>query len=47
MNAAELLPHLRELFSRDAEFTNREAWELAWLLVSLNYTTTISRTKPR
>jgi hypothetical protein len=38
VNAAELLPLLRELFSRDAEFTNREAWELAWLLFSLNYT---------
>lgn len=38
MNAAELLPLIRELFSRNPEYRCREPWELQWLLFSLNYT---------
>jgi hypothetical protein len=37
MNAAQLLPLLRELFSRNPEYRYREPWELQWLLFSLNY----------
>jgi hypothetical protein len=38
LNAWELLPLIRELFSRSPEYRYREAWELQWLLFSLNYT---------
>jgi hypothetical protein len=38
MNAAELLPLLRELFSRNTEYRGHEPWELVWLLFSLRYT---------
>jgi hypothetical protein len=38
VNAAELLPLVRELFSRDHEYRDRESWELQWLLFSLRYT---------
>lgn len=37
MNAAELLPLLRELFSRNPEYRDHEPYELAWLLFSLRY----------
>jgi hypothetical protein len=37
VSAWELLPLLRELFSRNPEYTNREAWELQWILFSLCY----------
>jgi hypothetical protein len=38
VSAAELLPLLRELFSRNPEYRDHEPWELAWLLFSLRYT---------
>ena len=38
MNAAELLPLIRELFSRNPEYRHHQAWELQWILFSLNYT---------
>jgi hypothetical protein len=38
MNAAEPLPLLRELFSRNTEYRGHEPWELVWLLFSLRYT---------
>ncbi len=38
MSAAQLLPLLRELFSRNPEYRAREPWELQWLLFSLRYT---------
>ncbi len=38
MNAAQLLPLLRELFSRNPEYRDHEPLELAWLLFSLRYT---------
>ena len=38
MSAWELLPLVRELLSRNPEDRYREAWELQWLLFSLNYT---------
>jgi hypothetical protein len=38
VSAAELLPLVRELFSRNPEYRDHEAWELQWLLFSLNYT---------
>jgi hypothetical protein len=37
VNAAGLLPLLRELFSRNPEYRDHEPWELAWLLFSLRY----------
>ena len=38
MIAADLLPLVRELFSRNPEFRDHAAWELQWLLFSLRYT---------
>jgi hypothetical protein len=38
VNARELLPLIREMFSRNPEYSNHEAWELVWLLFSLRYT---------
>jgi hypothetical protein len=38
LNAAELLPLIRELFTRNPEYRSREPWELQWLLFSLRYT---------
>jgi hypothetical protein len=38
VNAVELLPLLRELFSRNPEYGHHQPWELQWLLFSLNYT---------
>ncbi len=38
MTSTELLPLLRELFSRNPEYLRCEAWELQWLLFSLRYT---------
>jgi hypothetical protein len=37
VNAAELLPLIRELFSRNPEFWDHAAWELQWILFSLRY----------
>src|SRR5215212_11623540 len=38
MSSTELLPLLRELLSRNPEYRYHQAWELQWLLYSLNYT---------
>jgi hypothetical protein len=35
--AHELLPILREFFSRYPEYRHREAWELPWLLYALGF----------
>jgi hypothetical protein len=37
-SAAELLPDLRDLFSRHPEMIGLEAYHLAWCLYALNYT---------
>ena len=37
MNAWELLPLIRELFSRHPEYRYHAAWELQWLLFALHY----------
>jgi hypothetical protein len=36
-DAHELLPILREFFSRYPEYRHREAWELQWLLYALGF----------
>jgi hypothetical protein len=36
-DAHELLPLLREFFSRYPEYRYREAWELQWLLYALGF----------
>jgi hypothetical protein len=38
MNAAELLPALRDLYSRLPEMKFRQPWELQHVLYSLGYT---------
>jgi len=38
MNAWQLLPLLRDLFSRHPEMRELEAHHLAWILFALNYT---------
>jgi hypothetical protein len=38
MNAAQLLPAVRDLYSRHPEYRRHEPWELAQVLWSLNYT---------
>ena len=38
MNAAQLLPALRDLYSRLPEMYFRQAWELQHVLFSLGYT---------
>lgn len=38
MSASELLPLLRELYSRNPEYRDHQAWELQPLLWSLGYT---------
>jgi hypothetical protein len=38
MNAAELLPVLRDLYSRLPEMKFRQPWELVHVLYSLGYT---------
>ena len=38
MSSAELLPHVRDLFSRFPEHRHHEGWELQWLLFALGYT---------
>jgi hypothetical protein len=38
MNAAQLLPLLRDLYSRHPEYLYHEPWELIGLLWSLRYT---------
>jgi hypothetical protein len=38
VNSAQLLPAIRELYSRHPEFVQHEPWELQWILYALNYT---------
>jgi hypothetical protein len=33
----DVLPMMRELFSRFPEYRHRQPWELQWLLFALNY----------
>jgi hypothetical protein len=37
MSAWQLLPTIRELYSRRPEYFHHEAWELVHVLYSLNY----------
>ena len=37
MNAVQLLPLIRELFSRNPEYRDHEPWELQHVLWSLGY----------
>jgi hypothetical protein len=37
VNAVELLPALRDLFSKDPEMIDLEPWHLQWILYALNY----------
>ena len=38
MNSAQLLPAVRDLYSRLPEMYYRQPWELQWVLYALNYT---------
>jgi hypothetical protein len=38
MKSAQLLPAIRELYSRHLEYFHHEPWELVHVLYSLNYT---------
>jgi hypothetical protein len=38
VSVIELLPALRDLFSRDPEMVDLESWHLQWILYALNYT---------
>lgn len=38
MNSAQLLPAIRDLFSKRPEYWRHEPWELVHVLYSLNYT---------
>jgi len=38
VNSAQLLPALRDLYSRLPETWHLQPWELQWLLYALNYT---------
>jgi hypothetical protein len=38
VNSAQLLPAIRELYSRHPEYCHHEPWKLQWLLYALNYT---------
>jgi hypothetical protein len=37
VNAAQLLPAIRDLYSRQPEYFHHESWELAHILFSLGY----------
>ena len=37
MNAAQLLPALRDLYSKHPEYVHHEPWELVHILFSLGY----------
>jgi hypothetical protein len=41
MTSAELLPLLRDLFSRHPEMIDLEAYHLVWILFALGYTNTL------
>jgi hypothetical protein len=38
MNSWQLLPAIRDLYSRPPEYWHHEPWELQWILYALNYT---------
>ena len=38
MNSAQLLPAIRDLYSRNPEYWHLQPWELQWLLYALGYT---------
>ena len=38
MNSAQLLPAVRDLYSRQPEYVYHEPWELVHILFSLGYT---------
>ena len=38
MNSAQLLPAIRDLYSRLPEYWHLQPWELQWVLYALNYT---------
>jgi len=38
VNSAQLLPALRDLYSRRPETYRLQPWELQWMLYALNYT---------
>jgi hypothetical protein len=38
VNSAQLLPALRDLYSRRPETYHQQPWELQWTLYALNYT---------
>ncbi len=38
MNSAQLLPAIRDLYSRLPEYWHHQPWELQWVLYALNYT---------
>jgi hypothetical protein len=38
MNSAQLLPAVRDLYSRLPEYRHLQPWELQWMLYALNYT---------
>ena len=38
VNALQLLPLLRDLYSRHPEMRTLESWHLAWVLFALRYT---------
>ena len=38
MSATQLLPAIRELYSKRPEYFHHEPWELVHVLYSLNYT---------
>jgi hypothetical protein len=38
MNSVQLLPAIRDLYTRQPEYWYHEPWELEWILYALNYT---------
>ncbi len=38
MNSAQLLPAVRDLYSKQPEYWYLQPWELQWLLYALTYT---------
>jgi len=38
VNSAQLLPAIRDLYSRLLEYWHLQPWELQWVLYALNYT---------
>ena len=38
MSSWQLLPAIRDLYSRQPEYRHLQPWELQWILYALNYT---------